>query len=65
MESHEKNGTVNCIRCKHCSAGRWTGWSCFKGVPGDDDDYSCWEEDEDKEFWDERRFNDTGAVAEP
>jgi hypothetical protein len=21
------------------------------GVPGDEDDYSCWEEDEDKEFW--------------
>lgn len=42
---------MSCIGCKHCSSGRWAGWPCAKGVPGDDDDYSCWEEDDDKEFW--------------
>ena len=41
----------SCIGCKYNQAGRWVGWPCAKGVPGDDDDYSCFEEDEDKEFW--------------
>lgn len=44
----------SCVGCKHCSAGRWPGWSCRIGVPGEEDDYSCWEEDDDKEFWGER-----------
>ena len=43
---------TSCHGCKSASGGRWAGWACRKGVPGDDDDYSCWEEDSDnKEFW--------------
>lgn len=50
----EQNKT-SCFGCKHCSAGRWSGWSCRLGVPGtDDEDYSCWAEDEDKAFWKSR-----------
>jgi len=44
----------SCACCKHCQAGRWIGWSCYINVPGDDDDYSCWVEDDDKDFWKDR-----------
>lgn len=49
------SGPASCVGCKHCQAGRWIGWACKKGVPGDDDDHSCWEEDKDKEFWNKRQ----------
>lgn len=41
----------SCHGCKNSSCGRWAGWACSKGAAGDEYDYSCYEEDKDKEFW--------------
>jgi len=41
----------SCHGCKHSSRGRWSGWACANGVPGDVDDYSCHETDADVNFW--------------